>query len=125
MGIIATENFRFSNTVKHEYEPSIGFCRGVVVFNGAAGELKIGTVLSKQVDGKYAIAAPGDTDVVVVIEDKVAAAATDLKIMCLVRGAAIVSKPALILAAAFDTQPEKDAIYAALEAKNILVNDAV
>jgi predicted regulator of Ras-like GTPase activity (Roadblock/LC7/MglB family) len=52
-------------------------------------------------------------------------ATTDTKVLCLVRGPAIVSKDGLILDATYNTDAEKAAVYAALEAKGILCNDAV
>lgn len=129
--LLATENFRLSNTLKHEYEPSIAYCRAVAVINDAAADLKIGTVLGVvTATGKYKVSVQTAVDgseapAAVLIEDKTVAAATDTKALVLVRGPAIVSKSALILDASFDTDAEKNAVYADLEAKGILVNDAV
>lgn len=85
MPALFTENFRFSNTVKHEYEPSIAFCREQVVYNGTAGELKIGVALGKvTATGKYKISVQSAVDgsqnpVAVVIEEATAALNTDRK----------------------------------------------
>lgn len=127
-----TENKRFSHTVKRELWPEQGFTRAVVTYNGVAGDLKIGTVLGKvTANGKYKIPVQGAVDGslvadAIVIEDKLSVALnTDTKVLVLLRGPAVVSKSALILDATQDTQGEKDAIYASLEAKFISVNDAV
>jgi hypothetical protein len=128
--LIATDTLRFSNTVKHEYEPALGFCRESVTANEASVKTyAIGTVLGKvTATGKYKVAVATATDgsevaAAVVVEDKAVAATTDTKVLALVRGPAIVGKAALVLDASFDLQAEKDAVYAALAAKGILVND--
>ena len=129
--LLATENYRLSNTLKYEYEPSIAYCRAVAVINDAAADLKIGTVLGVvTATGKYKVSVQTAVDgsqnpAAVLIEDKTVAASTDTKALVLVRGPAIVSKAGLVLDASFDTTAEKNAVYAALEAKGILVNDAV
>lgn len=131
MPVIATENFRFSNTVKHEYEPSLAFCREEAVVNDAATTLVIGAVLGKvTATGKYKVCKADAIDgsevaAAVVIEDKAVPATTDTKVLALVRGPAIVSKGALVLDATINTDGEKAAVYAALEAKGILVNTTV
>lgn len=131
MGIIATEAFRFSNVVKHEYEPSIAFCREGVVVNDVAASLVPGVVLGKvTATGKYKVAKADATDgsevaAAVVIEEKAVPATTDTKVLALVRGPAIVSKSGLILDATYDLDAEKAAVYAALEAKQILSNTAI
>lgn len=131
MGIIATEAFRFSNVVKHEYEPSIAFCREGVVVNDVAASLVPGVVLGKvTATGKYKVAKADATDgsevaAAVVIEEKTVAASTDTKVLALVRGPAIVSKAGLILDATYNLDAEKAAVYAALEAKQILSNTAI
>lgn len=132
MPLIATETDSYSNVVKHEYEPSIGFCREVVTVNEATAQTyAVGTVLGKiTASGKYVIAKDGAVDgsnvaAAIVLEDKTVAATTDTKVLVMVRGNAIVSKAALKLDASYNTQGKKDAVYAALEAKNILVNTTV
>ena len=132
MPIIATATPRLSNLVKHEYEPSLGFCRAAVTVNEAAATTyQVGTVLGKvTATGKYVVAKETAVDgskvpAAVVIEDKSVAATTDTKVLTIVRGNAILSKGALVLDATYDDATKKQAVYDALEAKNILVNETV
>ena len=132
MPIIATDTPRLSNLVKHEYEPSLGFCRAAVTVNEAAATTyQVGTVLGKvTATGKYVVAKETAVDgskvpAAVVIEDKSVAATTDTKVLTIVRGNAILSKGALILDATYNDATKKQAVYDALEAKNILVNETV
>src|ERR1700733_8539383 len=105
--LIATENFRLSNVLKHEYEPHFGYCRETVVINDAAANLKIGTVLGVvTATGKYKVCVQTATDgsenaAAVLMEDKTIANSTDTKVLALVRGPAIVSKSGLVLDASF------------------------
>ena len=131
MTLIATEAKRLSNVVKQELFPETGYCRLAVTYNGTAATLVPGTVLGKvTADGKYKIAVQTATDgsevadAIVMVEQTVAAT-TDTKVLCLVKGPAIVSKDGLILDASYNLDAEKAAVYAALEAKGILCNDAV
>lgn len=131
MPLIATEAKRLSNVVKQELFPESGYCRVVVTYNGTAATLVPGTVLGKvTVGGKYKIAVQTATDgsevadAIVMVEQTVPAT-TDTKVLCLVRGPAIVSKDGLVLDASYNLDAEKAAVYAALEAKDILCNDAV
>lgn len=130
--IIATDTPRLSNLVKHEYEPSLGFCRAAVTVNEAAATTyQVGTVLGKvTATGKYVVAKETAVDgskipAAVVIEDKSVAATTDTKVLTIVRGNAILSKGALVLDASYNDATKKQAVYDALEAKNILVNETV
>lgn len=129
--LLATENFRLSNVLKHEYEPALAYCREVGVINNGAADLKIGTVLGVvTATGKYKVCVQNAADgsqnpAAVLMEDVTVAAATDKKALMLVRGPAIVSKAGLVLDASFDLDAEKAALYAALAAKGILANDAV
>lgn len=126
-----TENKRFSNTVKAELWPEMGYTRAVVTYNGTAGSLVIGQVLGKvTADGKYKVAVQTAVDGsatadAILIEDKTVALNTDTKVLVLLQGPAVVSKAALTLDASYDLAAEKAAIYAALEAKGIAVNEAV
>jgi hypothetical protein len=131
MTLIATEAKRLSNVVKQELFPETGYCRLAVTYNGTAATLVPGTVLGKvTADGKYKIAVQTATDgsevanAIVMVEQTVAAT-TDTKVLCLVKGPAIVSKDGLILDASYNLDAEKAAVYAALEAKGINCNDAV
>ncbi len=132
MPLIATDTFRFSHLVKHEYEPSLAFCRSALVANEATVKTyAVGTVLGKvTATGKWKICVQSAVDgsqtpAAVVLADYSVPATTDTKVLALTRGPAIVSKSALVLDATFDLQAEKDALYASLEALGILVNDAV
>lgn len=131
MTLIATEAKRLSNVVKQELFPETGYCRLSVTYNGTAATLVPGTVLGKvTADGKYKIAVQtaedgsAVADAIVMVEQTVAAT-TDTKVLCLVKGPAIVSKDGLILDASYNLDAEKAAVYAALEAKGINCNDAV
>lgn len=131
MPLIATEAKRLSNVVKQELFPESAYCRVLVTYNGTAASLVPGTVLGKvTADGKYKIAVETATDgskvadAIVMVEQTVPAT-TDTKVLCLVRGPAIVSKDGLVLDATYNLDAEKAAVYAALEAKGILCNDAV
>lgn len=128
MTIVATDTARYSNLVKHELWPETGFCRKEVTVNEASAEVyAVGTVLGKvTADGKYKIAVQTAVDgsataAAVVIDDHSIAAATDTKIVVLVKGPAEVSKDALVLDATYDLDAEKAAVYASLEALNINV----
>lgn len=131
MSLLFTENKRFSNVVKAELWPEMGFTRAVVTFNGAAGDLKVGTVLGKvTATGKYNVAVETAIDGsqvadAILLEDVTVQASTDKNVLVLLRGPAVVTKGALILDATYNTAAQKNAVYAALEAKNIQVNDSI
>ncbi len=131
MTLLYTDKKRYSNTVKAELWPELGFTRAVITYNGTAGEMVIGTVLGKvTAGGKYKICVQtavdgSQTADAILLEDVTAALNTDKKMLVLLKGPAVVSKTALVLDATHDLQAEKDAIYASLEAKGIQVNDAV
>ncbi len=132
MPLIAQDKPRFSNVVKHEYEPTLAFCRAVVTVNEAADtDYAIGTVLGKiTASGKYVVAKETAVDgskvpAAIVLEDKSIAATTDTKVLVAVRGPMIVSKAGITLDATYDNATKKATAIAALEAVGILVNDAV
>lgn len=131
MATIATEAKRLSNVVKQELWPETGYCRGVIVYNGAAGTLVPGTVLGKvTATGKYQVSVQtavdgSETPAAIVMTETVAAATTDTNVLSLVKGPAIVSKSGLVLDASFDQAAELAAVYAAFEALGIACNDAV
>jgi hypothetical protein len=132
MSLIATEGFRKSHLVKQELFPENGFNYDVVTVNeAAAASYVVGTVLGKiTASGKYIISKANASDgsqvaAAIVVEEKSIAATTDTKVLAMVRGPAIVSKAALVLDATINLDAEKAAVYAAFEAKDILVNDAV
>lgn len=131
MSLLYTENKRFSNLVKQELWPEMGYTRAIVTYNGTAGSLLIGTVLGKVTSGgKYKICVQtavdgSQTADAILIEDKTVAATTDTSVQVLLKGPAVISKSALVLDASHDLDAEKAAIYAALEAKGISVNTTV
>jgi hypothetical protein len=128
----ATEAKRLSNVVKQELWPESGYTRAVVTVNeGAAKSYVPGTVLGKVTSGgKYKIAVQTAVDGsevadAIVIGEQAIAASTDTKVLVLIKGPAIVSKGGLVLDASYNEAGELAAVYAALEAKGIAVNDAV
>jgi len=126
-----TENKRYSHLVKQEMWPEQAYNRAVVTYNGTAGNLVIGTVLGKvTASGKYKVAVQNAADGsqnadAILLQDVTVSLNTDTKLLVMVKGPSVVSKAALVLDASFDLQAKKDAVYAALEAKGIQVNDAV
>lgn len=132
MAILATENFRFSHVIKKEMWPEYAYNRAVVTVNEAAAKSYVpGTVLGKvTADGKYKIAVQtavdgSQTADAIVLGEVAVAANTDTKVLVMIKGPAIVSKAGLVLDATYDLDAEKNAVYAALEAKGIQVNDAI
>jgi len=138
MAIFATESNRFSNVVKHEYDPATAYCRDVVTVNDAAATFKIGAVLGKvTATGKYklvTVAAVDGSEVAsaVVIGDSVGnagdvtiPATTDTKVLVLSRGPVIVSKSMLQLGADVDTDAEKLVVYNALKAVGIIAETTI
>ena len=128
MTVIAQDTSRFSNLVKGELWPHTGFCRKEVVVNEAAIKTyAVGTVLGKvTATGKYKIAVETAVDgskvpAALVISDASIAAATDTKLVVIVKGPAEVSQGALVLDATYDDNTKKGVAYAALEALNINV----
>lgn len=138
MSVIATSSNRFSAAVKHEYEPSLAYCRELVTMNDAAATLKVGAVVGKvtatgkyklveatAVDGSQVAAGVLIADAFGVSQDVTLPATTDTKVLILARGPAMVSKSALTFGASVDTQGELDAAYAQLAAIGILAQNAV
>jgi hypothetical protein len=131
MAVIGTDTPRFSNVVKAELFPEIAYCRAVVTVNDAAATLNVGTVLGKvTVGGKYKVSVETEDDGsevadAIVVQQIDVPAATDTKVVVLLRGPAAVSKAGLILDATYDDAPKKAVMYAALEAKGIKVLETV
>lgn len=131
--LIATDTQRFSNVVKHEYDPSTKYCRETVTVNEAAAKTyTVGTALGKvTATGKYKISVQSASDgsqnpVAIVVDDSQAiAATTDTKVVVIARGPVIVSKAGLVLDATFNDAAKKAAAYASLQTVGILANDAV
>ena len=137
MTIIAQDTPRYSDVVKHEYEPSLAFTRELVVVNDTAKTLTLGMLLGKvTATGKYKESVQTATDgseapvAVVVGKDlhnlSVAVpATTDTKVLAIVRGEAIVRKTGLKPHRTFDDATKLAAAYASLATKNILANDSI
>jgi len=132
MAVISTDTFRFSHVVKHEYEPTLAYCREVVTaLEGSAKTYTVGTVLGKiTASGKYKIVEATAVDgsqnaVAVVIEDKAVPATTDTSVLVLARGPVMVGKGGLTLGTTVDTDPEKAAVYASLATVGIIVQDTI
>ena len=130
--LISTDTYRLSNLVKRELWPEQGYTRAVVTVNEAAAKTyAVGTVLGKvNAGGKYKIAVETAVDGskvadAIVLGDYSIAATTDTQVLVLVRGPAIVSKGALALDTTYNDDAKKAAVYAALEAKGILVNTTI
>ena len=135
--IIATDTARYSDVVKHEYEPSLAFTRELVVVNDAAKTLTLGMLLGKvTATGKYKesvqTAVDGSENPVAVVIGKdennlsvAVPATTDTKVLAIVRGPAIVRKTGLKPHSTFDDATKLAAAYASLETKNILANTSI
>ena len=137
MTIIAQDTARYSDVVKHEYEPSLAFTRELVVVNDTAKTLTLGMLLGKvTATGKYKESVQTATDgseapvAVVVGKDlhnlSVAVpATTDTKVLAIVRGGAIVRKTGLKPHSSFDNATKLAAAYASLATKEILASDSI
>jgi len=137
MTIIAQDTARYSDVVKHEYEPSLAFTRELVVVNDTAKTLTLGMLLGKvTATGKYKESVQTATDgseapvAVVVGKDlhnlSVAVpATTDTKVLAIVRGPAIVRKTGLKPHSSFNDATKLAAAYASLATKEILANDSI
>jgi len=139
MPIIATAGQIYSDLVKWEQSPHVGFSKEVIVLNDAATTLKAGTVLGRvTANGKYKVCKQAATDgsqnaaAVYVgnllgdFVDQAIAANTDTKVLTLFRDA-IVGDKALVWDASFTTQAQKDAAIAAgaMATNRVLVNPQV
>lgn len=131
MALIATSKYNFSHLVKWELVPEMAYCRKVATVNDAAQTLALGTVLGVvTATGKYKVSKATAVDgsgvaAAIVVRETAVPATTDTGVLVMHRGPAIISKAALVLDATIDTDAEKTAVYAALEAKGIQVNEAV
>lgn len=137
MTIIATDKPRFSDVVKHEYEPTLSYTRQLVTVNDAAKTLSLGMLLGKvTATGVYKESVQTANDgsevpVAVVVgksilcEDVVLPATTDTKVLAIVRGPAIVRKLGLKPHSTFDNATKLAAAYASLASASILANDSI
>ncbi len=131
MALISTSVNTLSNAVKHEYGSDYAYCKKLVTVNDTAGTLAIGTVLGKvTADGKFKRAVQTASDgsqnaAAIVASAKTIAGTTDTQVLVYFRGPMGVSKNGLVLDATYDTAPEKDAVYASLEALGIQCLDTI
>ena len=135
--IIAQDTPRYSDVVKHEYEPSLAFTRELVVVNDTAKTLTLGMLLGKvTATGKYKESIQNATDgseapVAVVVGKDInnlsvtVPATTDTKVLAIVRGEAIVRKTGLKPHSSFNDATKLAAAYASLATKEILANDSI
>lgn len=82
MAVIAVENQTFGNTFKEELWASSGYCRGTVVYNGAAKTFKVGDL----VGAAGVVPANAGAIVGVVMRDATAALNTNTKLLIARRG---------------------------------------
>lgn len=137
MTIIATDTARYSDVVKHEYEPSLAFTRELVVVNDTAKTLTLGMLLGKvTATGKYKesvqTAVDGSEAPVAVVVGKdlsnlsvAVPATTDTKVLAIVRGETIVRKTGLKPHSSFNDATKLAAAYASLATKDILASDSI
>ena len=137
MSLIETRKPRLGNIIQAEERGEYGYCRKTVVANEATQKTYVaGTVLGKvTAGGKYKIleasAADGSQNFAGIYVGSAAltaddfqtvAATTDTNVVILYRDA-IVGKAGLVFGASVDTQGERDAIYAQMDAVGIKVLD--
>ena len=131
MARISTSLHTISNVVKHEYGADYAYCKKLVTVNDTAGTLVIGQVLGKvTATGQYKRAVQTASDgsqyaAAIVAAAKTIDDATETQVLVYFRGPMGVSKNGLVLDATYDTAPEKDAVYAALEALGIQCLDTI
>lgn len=134
MPTFATDGKRFSALVKHEYEPQTKVCREAIVINDAAATLTVGAVLGKvTATGKYKLSTSAAVDgsqvpAAVLIADSLGfshdvtlVAATDTKVLALVRGPVILADAAL----QYGTGMTLAVTTAAFKALGMLVETAI
>ncbi len=132
MALLATELQKLSNTFKQELWADLAFCRTVATANEAGAKTyKLGDVLGKvTASGKVKLAVETAVDgskdfYAICMEDKTVPATTDTKVLVAIRGPMSVNKAGVCLDATYDNDTKKNVVYAAREAKNIQVLEAV
>jgi hypothetical protein len=128
MPVIATENQRISNVLKSEYKPELAYCRLVVTVNEATAKTYVpGMVLGKiTASGKFLTAVETAVDgsktaAAVVLFEQAIPAATDTKVVVLVKGPASVAKGGLVLDATYNDATKRNLVYTTLEGLGIQV----
>lgn len=127
MAVIATDTQRVSNVVKHEYDPSSGYCRDERMVAVVTG-MKVGAVVDNATNAALVTVANTANASHVVIDPTVvekALAPGNYKLLVLSRGPVILADDALSYGADVDTDPEKAAINAVLAAKGMLVEEQI
>lgn len=112
MAVIAVENKPFGNVFKEELWASSAYCRGTVVYNGAAKSFKVGDLVA--VNG--GVPATAAAIVGVVMRDATAALNTNTKLLIARRGPIQVNAGGLNLGALAAAD-----VAAALDAKGFQV----
>ena len=137
MTIIAQDTPRYSDVVKYESKPDLAFTRELVVVNDTAKTLTLGMLLGKvTLTGKYKESVQTATDgseapVAVVVGKDInnlsvaVPAATDTKVLAIVRGEAIVRKTGLKPHSTFNDATKLATAYASLATKEILASDSI
>lgn len=133
MPILSNDTARFSSVVKYESDPEHAYCRDMVVYNGTAIALPIGTVLGKvTATGKYKI-----NEATAVDGSQVAAAVvignsqgfpaittavlnTDTQLLALTRGPCIVAAGALSYGASVTAGALRTAAELQLKAAGVI-----
>lgn len=122
MPIIARDTQRLGNVLKHEYEPSSGYCRETVTVNVTAG-MEVGTVLTAA--GAVVTSATAADAALVLIDTRVRnLAAGNHEMLVLARGPVILADDALKFSGSM-TDAQKATAFAALAAKGMLVSEQV
>jgi hypothetical protein len=128
MTLEATRKTKLGDVLKAEEMAEHGFVREERLVTVTTG-MEIGAVLEEtSVAGKatlVVVATTADTSAVLIDPEVDNKTAGDHTLVCLVRGDAIVAKDSLTYGADIDTDPEKDAVIAVLEALGIVVRDQV
>lgn len=139
MPTLATSSTRFSAVVKHEYQPTLGFCRDTLTVNETAAlTYPVGTVLglvtatgkykrveASAVDGSQVAAAIVIADALGNSGDIAVAAATDTKVLAITRGPVIVADAGLTFGASVSTTPLLATAYGQLKTIGVLVQAAI
>lgn len=140
MPVTSNEPKRLSDLVKKEFWIPQGWCRKEVTVNQAAQTTYVlGTTMGKiTASGKYIVAKETAVDGSKVIdaifigkdgatvgEDLVIAAATDTKVLVMIRGPLIVGDDVLLFDATYDNATKLGVAYDNLEAKDISIETQI
>lgn len=106
---------------------STDFAVGDIFYIAVAGTVKYKVCKATATDGsdKFAGIYVGGNTAATRWKDSTIAATTDTTVVAFVRGTALVKKEGLVFDASINTDAEKAAIYAQMEAKGILLQDRI